>query len=204
MSTAQISRGMERGILLLFLAAAALIGVALALPSIRQIVAMVGGDATIHLLTTAELPHRQTGNRPAEIVSATFDSAALVARGLGGGTHALLIAGAVASAVTTLLVTAAVAYFVLLLLWRRPFHRSLILTTQVAGAALLLGGILSGGLTGLGRMMAADELNPLAGDVFTLGFTVDVVPLVAGACVLALSAVFGYGTRLQRETEGLV
>jgi hypothetical protein len=53
-------------------------------------------------------------------------------------------------------------------------------------------------------MMAADELNPLMGDVFVIGFAIDMTPLLAGFAVLALSLVFSYGIRIQRDTEGLV
>ena len=107
-------------------------------------------------------------------------------------------------ALTAALTVSAIVYFFLLLLWKRPFHRSLIVATQLAGGALLIGSILSVGLGGLGRMMAASELNPIAENVFVVGFDFDPTWLLAGLAVLALSFIFRYGTRLQRDTEGLV
>lgn len=53
-------------------------------------------------------------------------------------------------------------------------------------------------------MMAADELNPIADDVFVVGFSFDPSVLLAGIGVLALSIVFSYGVKLQRDTKGLV
>jgi hypothetical protein len=198
-----VSRGMERGILILFSAAAAVIGLGLAVPAVQQAVGVATGTGGVGLLTEAALPH-DASSSGAGIVSATFDSAWVIASGLSDGARVLLTLGAVAGALTTALTVGAVALFLLLLMWRRPFHRALIVATQVAGCALLLGGILSAGLGGLGRMMAATELNPIAGDVFVVGFRFDPAGMLAGIGVLALSLVFSYGTRLQRDTEGLV
>ncbi|WP_431796199.1 hypothetical protein [Microbacterium enclense] len=198
-----VSARMERGTVVLFAAAGLVMGFALALPAIRAAVDIAGGSATISLLTEADVP-RTSSSDGAVITSATFDSARVVAEGLSGHARTLLTFGAAFSALTTLLTVSAVVLFFLLLMWRRPFHRALITATQVAGSALLIGGILSAGLGGLGRMMAADELNPAAGDVFVIGFSFDPVWMLVGIGVLALSVVFTYGTRLQRDTEGLV
>ncbi|WP_438352238.1 hypothetical protein [Microbacterium sp. CJ88] len=198
-----VSRGMERGILILFMAAAAVIGLGLAVPAAQQAIGVATGAGGISMLTDAAVPHTDAV-AGAAISSATFDSAWVVASGLDGGTRALLALGASFGAVPTALTVGAVVLFLLLMMWRRPFHRALIVATQVAGAALLIGGILSAGLGGLGRMMAATELNPVAGDVFVVGFRFDPAWMLVGVGVLALSFVFSYGTRLQRDTEGLV
>ncbi len=204
MATTSVSRRMERGILLLFTAAAAILGLALAVPALRQAVGIATGGGGVSLLTQADLPHDDAIAGAAGIVSATFDSAWVIASGLSDGARALLALGAVAGALTTALTVGAVVLFLLLLLWRRPFHRALIVATQVAGSALLIGGMLAAGLGGLGRMMAADELNPIADDVFVIGFAFDPAWMLVGVGVLALSFVFSYGTKLQRETELLV
>ncbi|MDF2992113.1 MAG: cation transport ATPase [Microbacterium sp.] len=198
-----VSARMERGTVLLFVAAGLVMGLALALPAIRAAVDLAGGEGAISLLTDAQVP-RSPSAEGATIVSANYESARVVASGLSSQTRLLLVLGAAFGALTTLLTVSAVVLFFLLLMWRRPFHRALILATQVAGSALLLGGMLSAGLGGLGRMMAADELNPSAGDVFIIGFAFDPAWTLVGLGVLALSVVFTYGTRLQRDTEGLV
>ncbi len=198
-----VSPRMERGIVLLFLAAGLVMGFALALPAIRAAVDIAGGTGAISLLTDAEVP-RSAAAEGAALSSAVFESARVVASGLSAQARTMLVLGAAFGALTTVLTVSAVMLFLLLLLWRRPFHRALIVATQVAGCALLLGGMLSAGLGGLGRMMAADELNPAAGGVFVVGFAFDPAWVLVGIGVLALSVVFAYGTRLQRDTEGLV
>ena len=200
---ARASRTMERGILTLFLAAAAVIGVGLAVPAIRHVLAVLSAETPVTLLTRAPVPH-DAGSGGVSLVAASFDSASVLATGLSDAARVLLALGAAADALTTILTAGSVALFFLLLMWRRPFHRALIVATQVAGAALLLGGVLSAGLAGLGRMMAADELNAIADDVFVVGFEIEPAWILAGLAVLALSFVFSYGTRLQRDTEGLV
>jgi len=198
-----VSSRMERGTVLLFVTAGLVMGFALALPAIRAAIDFAAGSGAVSLLTEADVPRSGATGGPT-IVSATFESARVVASGLSSQARLLLVLGAAFGALTTVLTVSAVVLFLLLLLWRRPFHRALILATQVAGSALLLGGLLSAGLGGLGRMMAADELNPSAGDVFIVGFPFDPVGVLAGLGILSLSVVFTYGTRLQRDTEGLV
>lgn len=198
-----VSRSMERGILILFTVAGLVLGIALALPAVRQAVGVATGEGGFSLLTDAAVPHDGTADGPS-ITRATFDTAWVLASGLGEGTRALLALGAAFGALTTLLTVGAVTLFLLLLMWGRPFHRAVIVATQVAGCALLLGGMLSAGLGGLGRMMAASELNTAAGGVFVIGFRFDPAWALVGLGLLALSLVFRYGTRLQRDTEGLV
>lgn len=198
-----VSARMERGTVILFVAAGLVMGLTLALPAVRSAVGIATGDGGFSLLTDAAVPTSPTDGAAA-ITSARYESAWVVASGLTAHARTLLVLGAAFGALTTLLTVGALMLFFLLLLWRRPFHRALILATRVSGAALLIGGLLSAGLGGLGRMMAADELNPAAGDVFVVGSAFDPVWALVGLGILALSVVFSYGHRLQRDTEGLV
>ncbi|WP_156459369.1 hypothetical protein [Microbacterium sp. Leaf436] len=198
-----VSPRMERGIVWLFVAAGAVMGLTLALPGVRAAIGIATGDGGFSLLTDAEVEHSAAAGG-AGIASARYESAWVVATVLSTGARTLLVLGASFGALTVLITVGAVVLFFLLLLWRRPFHRALVLATQVAGCALLVGGILSAGLSGLGRMMAADELNPAAGEVFVVGTSFDLVWALVGLGVLALSLVFSRGIRLQRDTEGLV
>ncbi|GAA1919072.1 hypothetical protein GCM10009775_09540 [Microbacterium aoyamense] len=201
---APVTRGMERGILILFMAAAAVVGLGFLLPSLRGLGALIGGEATLSMLTDAELPHSGTTDAGAAIASATYESAWVTATGLSDGARWMIGLGIGFGALTAAATVGAIVFFLFLLMWKRPFHRSLIVATQIAGCALLIGSMLSGGLGGLGRMMAADELNPIADDVFVIGFQFDPTVLLAGVAILALSYVFAYGTKLKRDTEGLV
>lgn len=200
---ARSSRRMERGVVGLFAAAAAVIGLTLAMPAIRRIGEIVSDRSPVRLLTSEPVP---TGSESggATLISAHFDSASVVASGLSDGARTLLAVGAGVGALTLAATAGAVMYFLLLLLWKRPFHRSLVVATQLAGAALLIGGIVSAGVSGLGTMMAATELNPVAGDVFDVAAAFDPAVFFAGIGVLALSFVFDRGARMQRDTEGLV
>lgn len=200
---ATVSQSIERGILGLFVAAAAVVGILLLLPPIRQIAQIAAGTTPVGLLTDAEVPHSASA-AGAGIESATFETAWVLATGLGDATRGLVAAGIGFGALTAATTAGAIVYFFLLLMWKRPFHRSLLVATQIAGGALLVGSVLSGGLGGLGRMMAASELNPISGDVFLVGFSFEPGVLLAGVAVLALSFVFDRGQRLQRDTEGLV
>lgn len=201
---AAVSRGMERGILILFMAAAAVVALAFLLPAVGALVDLARGEMTMSMLTEADLPHDGSTDAGATIASATYESAWVTATGLTDGARWLIGLGIAFGALTAAATAGAVVYFLLLLMWKRPFHRSLIVATQIAGGALLLGSMLSVGFGGLGRMMAADELNPIADDVFVIGFVFDPTVLLAGVGVLALSVVFGYGAKLARDTEGLV
>ncbi|WP_278103507.1 hypothetical protein AB0870_01740 [Microbacterium proteolyticum] len=195
-----VSPRMERGIVLLFVAAGLVMGFALALPGVRAAIGIATGAGGFSLLTEAPVATDPGG----PILSARYESAWVITDALSFGARTLLVLGTAAGALTTLCTIGALMLFFLLLMWRRPFHRALAVATRVAGASLLIGGVLSAGLTGLGRMMAASELNPSAGDVFVVGSAFDPAWALVGLAVLALSVVFSYGTRLQRDTEGLV
>lgn len=199
-----ISRGTERGILILFMAAATVVGLAFLLPPLRGLVQLASGEAMLGMLTQSELPHSGSTDAGASISSATYDSAWVAATGLSDGARWMIGLGIAFGALTAATTVGAIVYFLFLLMWKRPFHRSLIVATQIAGGALLIGSLLSGGLGGLGRMMTATELNPIADDVFVVGFSFEPGVLLAGIAVLALSFVFERGTKLKRDTEGLV
>lgn len=102
------------------------------------------------------------------------------------------------------LITASFAYVLWRVAQRRPFHRTTHVAALVAGCAIAFGSLLSQGIGGLGRMIAADELGPSLGGVTEIGFLFEPLPIVVGFGVLALAYVFRAGERLQRDTEGLV
>ncbi len=160
------------------------------------------GHAPVTLLAHAAIEHDRTG--VPLIVSGNFDHAAVVTSGLSAAARALLAVGAGLGALTAAVVSAAIAYFLIRLLRGTPFHRSLVVSTIIAGAALSIGNMLAQFIGGFGRMQAAVELNPVAGGVFEVGFALDPVPILVGFVVLALGYVFQFGARLQRDTEGLV
>lgn len=86
----------------------------------------------------------------------------------------------------------------------KPFHRVVRPAILLAACSLAFGSLLTQGVRGLGQMMAASELNEELGGILVMGFTFDIVPIVAAFGLLALSYVIAAGMRLQRDTEGLV
>ena len=107
--------------------------------------------------------------------------------------------------VTTAMICAAVAHLCWKLLRRRAFDRSVSWLAMSVGAVLAVGSTLGGGLGGLGLMIASTELDAVSpGRFWPMGFQVDPTPVMVGFVILLVAMVFDAGTRLQRDTEGLV
>ncbi|AYF97658.1 hypothetical protein [Protaetiibacter intestinalis] len=164
--------------------------------------------AVFRILDPARYPVSLLADVPVDggpgIVQVHGDSIVVNADGLAPGTVWALAAGDFFEALTIALVTASFAYVLWRVAQRRPFHRTVQAAALVAGFSLALGGILSQGIGGLGQMMAATDLEPTLGDIVMPGFLFTPTPFVVGFGVMALAYVFRTGTRLQRETEGLV
>lgn len=132
--------------------------------------------------------------------TATVEVGALTVGAVG-----LALGGAALAAVVSAIVAGALAVALRRVAAGDPFAPSMRRSAVIAGTALSLGMLVSLGLSGLGRMMAADELNQLLGsDRFVVGFDLDLTPVAIGVAVVALSRLFSVGERLQRETAGLV
>lgn len=117
----------------------------------------------------------------------------------------LLLAEAALASLVGAFVAAAIAFTLGKVARGDAFHRALPGLAVAVGFALSAGMLLAFGLGGLGRMMAADELNAALGSTeLAVGFELDLVPVMVGFAVLGLAAVFRVGSRLQRETAGLV
>ncbi|MFT4029946.1 MAG: hypothetical protein QM675_08715 [Protaetiibacter sp.] len=160
------------------------------------------------LLDPARYPVTLLADIPIEtgqgIVQAHGDTIVANAESLSGGAvWALAIADLVFG-----LALAGVVASAAVVLWRvaqrQPFHRTSYLAAIVAGCCVTFGSLLSQGIGGLGTMMAATELNPALGDFALPAFEFEPLPVVAGFVIIALAYVFRAGTRLQRDTEGLV
>ena len=204
--TDTISRA-DRAALTVFSAIAATLGLIMLIHGILRlrlyVVNAADGGTPLELLTSASLPVEAHDTTPG-IVTGGFSSAHLLATGLTDGTRALLAAGEGITALVAVVVSAGIAFLLFSLSRGRPFAKPLFTLAVLSGATLTIGGLLGQALAGFGRMTAADELNPVADDLFTPGFTIDAVPIFAGFAILALAFVFRAGTRLQRDTDGLV
>ncbi|WP_130177252.1 hypothetical protein [Cryobacterium sp. SO1] len=158
----------------------------------------------VTLFADAPLPPSASAGT-AQITGGTFDSAGITVTGLSALPRFLLTLEGSTTVATTLLVSATVAYFCWSVLRRRPFNRPVFWLVALVGYALLLGTVLGQGFGGLGRMIAAAELNGDAPEGFwPLATLVDLAPAGTGLVLLVAAAAISLGQRLQRETDGLV
>jgi hypothetical protein len=170
-----------------------------------QVVRMIAApdETPIELLTSSDVPAPAHEGQP-QLEKATYTTADVVASGLSGGTRALLAAGAGLGVLTAVVVLGGIAYLIATLSRGKPFARALPVLALIAGTTLAFGSLLSQGLTVLGQMSAADELNPVADDVFIVSGDFNLTLIFVGIVIMALAFVFRAGSRLQRDTEGLV
>jgi len=190
--------------------AAAFRGVAVIAMLVGAFAFWLGGSAAVEAIVgdtvTVTLPLVQPLTaeiaNPA-VLSADSHDVVVTASGVGVGARAALAAGSILGALIAGTVAGAIAQFLWRLAQGRPFHRSLFGSTLVAGIAMSLGGLVAAFATGFGAMQVAFDIDP-DGEVFVPGFSFDPTVMAAGAVVLALAFAFRAGTRLQRETEGLV
>ncbi len=124
---------------------------------------------------------------------------------LSNGALVLLLLERALIGLIVAVVSAAIGYTLMRIARGEAFHRSLFAVTATVGAVLSIGMMLAVGLGGIGRMMAAFELNELlGGQPFTPGFTADPTVVFVGIAVVGLAYVFRIGERLQHDTKGLV
>lgn len=171
-------------------ALAALMGLLVAIDGTWRTIALVLGNGPVELLTFAPLP----GN-VGDITAATVTSGVL-----GEGSRTLIVVASVISLVVAVAISAAVVLFLASIARGTPFNRVLFPVLLVTGTLMAVGGLLASGLDGLGRMMAGGEL----GAPYQTAFELQLGPWAFGFVVLATASVIRIGSRLQRETEGLV
>ena len=171
-------------------ALAALLGLIAVADGVWRTIALAAGTGPVDLIAFAPLP----GN-VGDITGATVASDAI-----GEGARALLVTASALSLVVAAVTSAAVVIFLVMTARGTPFHRVLYPVVLTAGLVMSLGGIVSAGIDGLGRMMAGGDL----GEPYIPGFELNLGPWAFGFVVLAAAYVIRTGQRLQRDAEGLV
>lgn len=202
---ARFERAFERYLTWVVLFGALATGVIAAVTGTSGLVSNLSSERMpLTLLTDTALPPEASGGT-ARIVDGTFETAFVTLSNLTPLTNFLIALGTVAGILTTIIVSTAVALLCWKLLKRRPFDRSLSWMAYAVGSVLMVGTILGQGFGGLGRMMAASELNRDGLNGFwPLTTPLDFAPAFVGIAVLMVAAAFEAGRRLQRDTEGLV
>lgn len=142
----------------------------------------------------------------ATLIRGSYESASVTLGDLSDWAFGVLTTGLVFSVITGAIVALAFVYLSWRLLRAKPFKKSLTFTFCTAGAALLLGSILSLGFEAFGRMIAITELlgNDITTGFWPIAFTGDLTPIGFGLALLIVACAFEYGERLSRETDGLV
>lgn len=167
-------------------------------------VPLSGGTLSIELDASTDISAPHSIDGIVGIVPQT-ETATVEIGALSSGAVGLVLAGAAMAAVVSAIVAGALAIALRRVAAGDPFAPSMRRSAVIAGSALSVGMLVSLGLSALGRMMAADELNELLGfERFLVGFELDLTPVAIGVAVVALSRLFSVGERLQRETAGLV
>lgn len=181
------------------------LGVALvsaAVGAMRFVLWMSGDDMPVTLGTGAPLDLDPAASE-AGIASAEYSTIEVTVTSLGTATRALFASSELLTGLTTAVVAVAIAMVLRRLAQRVPFHRSLFRATLISGLAILFGGMIGGALHGFATMQAAVLVAPELATPVVIGFDIDLAFLI-GFVVVAVAFVFRAGTRLQRETEGLV
>ena len=203
--TARLEDRLGRVLTWLVLIGAVLTGLlATGIGAVTVVGQLVTDRFVVRLFADAPLPAAgSTGT--AQIGGGSFDSAEVTVTGLSALPRFLLTLEGSTALATTLLVSATVVYFCWSVLNRRPFNRPVFWLVALVGYALILGTVLGQGFGGLGRMIAAGELNGDVPDGFwPLAVLVDLAPAGTGLVLLVAAAAISLGQRLQRETDGLV
>ena len=171
---------------------------------ISLIAALTRDQIPLTLLADAPLPAEADAGT-AQLVEGTYASASVLISGLSWGPIFLWALSHVVAILTTVLISAAVVHLCWKLLHHRAFDRSVSWMAISVGFVLTVGTILGNGFGGLGLMMASTELGPVSpGRFWTPGFSLDLTPMLAGFVILLVAMAFEVGTRMQRDTEGLV
>lgn len=158
----------------------------------------------------------------ASIDGGGFTSASLVARGLSTGTRVMWASSQAIAWLLPGVIAIVLAIACRHLLQGRAFRPVIARMTAFAAVAIAVGGIATQVLGDLAGYQAAIELLQVTSaqypdipqlpdsDVTTwlpvprFEVTIPFWPIAAGLAFAALAAIFRYGSRLQRDTEGLV
>ena len=202
---ARLERQLGRVLTWLVLAGAVVFGaLSVGIGAFSLIDQLIRDRFAVTLLVDAPLPAAASAGT-AHLADGAFNTAQVTVSGLSTLPRFLLTLEGATALATGLLVSVTIGYFCWSVLRRRPFSRPVFWLVALVGYALLLGTVLGQGFGGLGRMMAADELNADPGDGFwPLAAMIDPSPAVAGLVLLVAAGAVRLGQRLQRDTAGLV
>jgi hypothetical protein len=164
---------------------------------------LASGETHLTLVADKPLPAAQT-HAGALFLQGFYASATVKVQGLSGSVVALETAAEIA----TVLVEVSLSALVALLAWRLLrgglFRQSISRAVSAAGLILAIGGVISQAGVALAAGAAASELNGGGNGFWPLAGRFDPNLTVFGIVLLLVGLTFEYGTRLQKDVEGLV
>ncbi|MFT2817591.1 hypothetical protein [Leifsonia sp. A12D58] len=198
-------RRSERIALSFLAAVTAVFGILVLVSAITQAISLAFDPHTqMSLSTNAQVPSgAATGT--ASLVQGTFSTATVTLAGISAAARAFLSGGTLVNGLMLATLAAAFTYLCVGLIRGRPFSRHATWLLATASTTLVLGGVITLGLSSIGQFMVAGELNAdPSNTIFPMASTVSLMPIFAGIALGAIAAAFEFGQRLQRDTEGLV
>lgn len=177
-------------------AGAVLYGLAVAVLGINEIIVQLSSG-----VTALTLDGPASTNEAGSPYTETIDRVSLFIAGLPLSLQLLHLTGSALGVLIYLSLAASAVLLGRALLRGRPFDRAVAFSIEFAVVSLLGFGLAAQFVDWLGDVAILDHLGDHR---FARSFTLDPV-VIAGALALALVAIaFRSGTRLQRDTEGLV
>ena len=197
---------LDRGSLWVLIVGAAIVGVAIVIMTVANVVGTVASGTT-SLLVNVDSP------MPADLFpaglavdSAQFTEGVVTTDALSWGPLTTLVLASVLAGLSQFAVAFAAAHLGWSLLKGNPFRHSVVMSTVTASVALIAGAGLAALLTGIGTAVAMSELvgDRFMSDEYPLLLSFDFTPLFVGLGIGIVASAFEYGNRLHADTEGLV
>lgn len=143
-----------------------------------------------------------------EVSSAEYSSADIVLTAVPAGARWLLLLEGALPALATIGVCIVAWWLGVSLMRSRPFRRSMSWAIGIAACLVIAGGLLGQLFGAVARATIVEQLatsDPELTDVFwTFLLELDLAPVGWGFALALIAGAFSIGSRMQRDTEGLV
>ncbi|MGV8886374.1 MAG: hypothetical protein ACOH1T_12425 [Microbacteriaceae bacterium] len=167
---------------------------------------LLESSITTQLVTEQPLP-TEASTGTATLMDGAYETASVTVTDVTTATLVVNTVGRSVGLLTQLAVAGALALLCWSLATARPFRRSLSVTVTTAGAIVLIGGIISAGLSVFSSWFIAEQLNSANDGLdgfWPMSAAVDPTFIVLGIGLMCVGLAFDVAERLQRDTMGLV